>query len=1497
MSSVCPARQRKTRYVERGRMPAITDKIGAVLVVGGGIGGMQAALDLADSGFKVYLVEKSPAIGGVMAQLDKTFPTNDCAMCTMAPRLVTVARHPNVSLITYSTVDEIDGKAGNFRVRVRQHKRFVDLEKCTGCGECESACPVELADEFNLGLSQRKAIYRPYPQAIPNAFTIDKLNGKSPCKVACPAKVNAQGYVQLISQGKFSEALAVIRERNPFAAICGRVCHHPCEQECLRRKVEEPIAIRSLKRFVVDYAVENGEERPDPVEPTKNEKVAVVGAGPSGLTCALRLQEMGYPTTIIDASDTPGGMMISCLPEYRIPMESAMYDIDRILARGMALRASTRVGSDMTFDELRQDFDAIYIAIGAQDPAKLPLEGMDSTGVLYGLPFLRDAKIGAKPDSFGKKVVIIGGGNVGIDCAKSSFRLGAEEVHLVCLETRDLESRDRMPAHDWEIEEAEEEGVVVHPCLGPDKIVTENGRVAGLQTSVCISVYDEGGRFSPKFDKDRSSPLIQGDTLIIAVGQRSDLTGFEQLEQDRGVIKADPMTLETSIPGVFAGGDIVTGPASVVEAVQHGNEAAVSIDRYLRGEDLKIGREIEEVKITELREKVEKQPRQVMLKEPPEERRTSFCEIDRGFTEEMAIAEAKRCLSCSICSECLQCVEVCEANAIDHDMQEETLDLNVGAVVLAPGCTVFDADQKPELGSAQLENVVSSLQFERILSATGPYSGDVLRPSDRAHASRIAFIQCVGSRDFEHDYCSSVCCMYATKEAIIAKEHAPELECTIFYMDLRAYGKGFDAYYERAKELGVQYIRCRPSHVEEVPGTRNLKIHYEAEDGTHQTEEFDMVVLSVGLQPPKDAQELADRFGIALDKNGFARTDLVSPVTTSRDGIYVCGPFAEPKDIPETVMEAGAAAANAMALLSESRGTEIIEREYPPEKDVSGQPPRIGVFVCHCGKNIGGFLDVPSVVQYAKTLPDVAYAEDNLYTCSTDTQAKMGELMKEHNLNRMIVASCTPRTHEPLFRDTLRESGLNPYLFEMANIRDQCSWVHMHEPEAATVKAKDLVRMAVAKARLLEPLQKRKISINNDALVIGGGMSSMTAALNLADQGFQVHLVEKEEVLGGVMRNIRFLQNGCSPAQWLKEMVNCTVDHPRINVHLGSELKSVEGSVGNFSSVIAKNGTEETVEHGAVIVGIGAVPGTPTEYLYRKDPRVMTQLEFEQSLAAGEEIGERIIMIQCVGSRDEQHPYCSRVCCTQAIKNVLQFKETHPRGEATIIYRDIRTYGHREAIYTEAREKGVRFIRYEPEAKPNVEVENGTLYVTVNDPVLGQPLRIEADALVLAPPLLPAEDAKELAKMLKVPLNSDGFFLEAHMKLRPIDFATDGIYLCGMAHSPKGVDESIAQAMGAAARAATLLSKDELELEATISEVVDANCDGCAYCIDPCPYNALTLIEYVRGDQIKKTVQNNAALCKGCGVCMATCPKQGIFVWHFKPEQINAMVDAALEVG
>jgi len=845
---------------------------------------------------------------------------------------------------------------------------------------------------------------------------------------------------------------------------------------------------------------------------------------------------------------------------------------------------------------------------------------------------------------------------------------------------------------------------------------------------------------------------------------------------------------------------------------------------------------------------------------------------------------------------CRACESACPAGAIDYEQEDELVDLNVGAVVLAPGFCLYNAEEKLEMGFAWAPNVISSMQFERLQSASGPHEGAILRPSDGEHPKRVAFIQCVGSRDFEHNYCSSVCCMYATKEAIIAKEHDPDLECTIFYMDMRAYGKGFDAYFERAKEMGIRYVRCRPSHVEEVAANGNLLIHYEAEDGSYQAEEFDMTVLSVGLEPPADAQALAKTFGIELDGFGFADTTTTSPVLTSHDGVYVCGPFAEPKDIPETVMEASAAAASAMTLLAESRGTQITEREYPPEKDVAGQPPRIGVFVCHCGKNIGGVVDVPSVAEYAKTLPDVVYAEDNLYTCSSDTQEQIRDLIEEHDLNRVIVASCTPRTHEPLFRDTVRQAGLNQYLFEMANIRDHCSWVHMHEKEQATEKSLDLVRMAVAKARLLEPLQQRSISINNDALVVGGGVSGMTAALNLADQGFKVSLVEKEDQLGGSLARVRTLQDGTSPAAWLKETIGRTLEHPNIDAYLGSKLTTVDGSVGNFSSIIAKDGKETTVEHGAVIVAIGAEEGIPTEYLYGDDPRVMTQLEFEETLEAGGEIGNHVVMIQCVGSRDDERPYCSRICCSQAVKNALRFKEEDPSRAVTILYRDVRTYGMREDLYTRARELGVRFVRYEPEAKPEITIVDKELKVSAFDPVLGQQLSIDADAIVLAPPVVPPESGEELAQMLKVPLNVDRFFLEAHMKLRPIDFATDGVFLCGMAHSPKLLEESISQAMGAAARAATLLSKDELELEATISEVIDANCDGCAYCIEPCPYNALTLIEYMSGDQIKKTVENNPALCKGCGVCMATCPKLGIFVWHFKPDQINAMVDAALGV-
>ena len=884
--------------------------------------------------------------------------------------------------------------------------------------------------------------------------------------------------------------------------------------------------------------------------------------------------------------------------------------------------------------------------------------------------------------------------------------------------------------------------------------------------------------------------------------------------------------------------------------------------------------------------------------------------------------------------ECEICKEFCEAEAIDYDQKEEKLDLKVGSIIFSPGYDLFDAGTKLEYGYINYSNAVTALEFERILSASGPYEGKVMRPSDKLVPKKVAFIQCVGSRDTERDYCSSICCMYATKEAIIAKEHAgEELECHIFFMDMRAFGKGFDAYYERAKELGVKYIRCRPSSVEEIQETKNLKINYVTDEGKMLTEQYDLVVLSVGLQPPELARKLNSNFGIKLNEYGFCQVDPFRPVESSKEGIFVCGPFTEPKDIPETVTQAGGAASKVLSLLSEVRGTLIKTKEYPPEKDVTGQAPRIGVFICHCGTNIAGVVDVPQVVEYVKTLPDVVYAENNLYTCSNDTQEKIKNLVEEHNLNRVVVASCTPRTHEPLFRNTVRDSKLNPYLFEMANIRDQCSWVHMHEPEKATRKAKDLVRMAVAKVRLLEPLQRRKVKVNHSALVIGGGLSGISVALEIAEQGYEVYLLEKEKQLGGNLQHIHFLFNGGKPQEQLDSLIERVKGNEKIHLYTDTKISNIEGFLGNFKTTIeTSNGQPNEIEHGVIIVATGAQEYKPTEYLYSEDEKVITQLQLEEWLAASSErlvvsaehrrpstdcrapaarhqlssansrlpntdprALKTVVMIQCVGSRDDERPYCSRVCCSEAVKNALKIKEVNPKINVFVLYRDMRTYGFRESYYSKARQKGVIFIRYEKDKKPEVVRQNGVLKVSLVDPILNRLVTINADLLVLSAGTIPNPENKDLAQMLKIPLDQDNFFLEAHMKLRPIDFATEGIFLCGLAHSAKSIEESIAQACGAAARASTILSKDSIELEANISFVVDENCDGCAYCIDPCPYNAVTLIEYMKDGAVKKTVEVNESICKGCGTCMATCPKKGIFVKGFKLEQISAQVEAAMQ--
>ena len=998
-------------------------KVGAILVVGGGVAGIQASLDLADSGFKVYLVDQGASIGGVMAQLDKTFPTNDCSMCILSPKLVATGRHPNITILTCADILGLSGEAGNFEVKLRKKSRYINEDKCNGCGLCAQKCPIEAVDTFNEGLGKRSAIYVEYPQAVPLKYKID-------------------------------------REK----------------------------------------------------------------------------------------------------------------------------------------------------------------------------------------------------------------------------------------------------------CIG-----------------------------------------------------------------------------------------------------------------------------------------------------------------------------------------CGTCFEICKAGAIQYDQKDSETTLKVGSIILAPGFEPFDARLKSEYGYGRFPNVVTSTEFERILSASGPYGGLVLRASDGEIPKRIAFIQCVGSRDFQlgNNYCSAACCMYGIKEAVIAKEHTPsKLDCKIFFMDMRSYGKEFDSYYERAQgEWGVQFVRSRVAGVTEDPKTNNLIVHY-VEDENPKTEEFDMVVLSIGMQPPKNVEQLAKNLGIKLNKYKFCETDTFSPVETSKPGVFVCGAFSAPKDIPESVAQASGAAAKAMSIVASERGTQVTAKQYPPERDVSKEEPRIGVFVCHCGINIGGVVNVPEVVEYAKTLPNVAYAEANVYTCSQDTQKLIREKIKQNNLNRVIVASCTPRTHEPLFKETVQEAGLNPYLFEMTNIRDQCSWVHMHEPKEATKKAKDLVRSIVAKAKLLKPLEKPLISVTPVGLVIGGGVSGMTAALEVAKQGFEVHLVEKEKELGGHLRNIHYLLGEKSnPKEKLDALVKAVRENEKIHVYTCAEVVDIYGFVGNFKSRIKQqDGKEKEIEHGTVIVATGAVEYKPTEYLYGKDPKVITQHELEEKISKGEFKAKNVVMIQCVGARNEERPNCSRICCGQAIKNALKIKEISPETEVYVLYKDMRAYGFKEDYYREAAMKGVLFINYEDERKPRVTNCDSKLKVDFWEPVIKQEIEIEPDLLVLSAATIPNPNNKHVAELLKVPLTKEGSFLEAHMKLRPVDFATEGVFLCGMAHSPKYIDESIAQACAAATRATTILSKDKLEMEGIVANVSEDLCSGCRICEYLCPYGAVEM-----KDKDGKTVAHVIeALCKGCGACGTACPTKAICMGHFTTEEILAQLKAAL---
>ncbi|MBW1675306.1 MAG: CoB--CoM heterodisulfide reductase iron-sulfur subunit A family protein [Deltaproteobacteria bacterium] len=1002
-------------------------KVGAVMVVGGGIAGIQAALDLADSGFYVYLVEKSPAIGGKMAQLDKTFPTNDCSMCILSPKLVECGRHLNIEILTLSEVKEVIGEEGNFQVKVIQNPRYIDVGKCIACGICADKCPQKVKDEFNMGIGTRKAAYIPYPQAVPLKYVIDP-------------------------------------------------------QKCI-----------------------------------------------------------------------------------------------------------------------------------------------------------------------------------------------------------------------W-------------------------------------------------------------------------------------------------------------------------------------------------------------------IKKPG------------------------RCGACQI---------NCPAGAVDFEQTRKEFTLKVGSIILAPGFGVFDPTIFDTYNYAKLPNVITSMEFERILSTSGPYQGHMVRPSDQKEPKRIAWLQCVGSRDSHHGanpYCSTVCCTYAIKQALIAKEHSKgSLDAAIFYIDIRTQGKDFEKYYMRARDVeGIRFVKSKITKVLPVDDTGNFMIRYTDGSGKRVEEEFDLVVLSVGLGVQKDAVSLAERLGIELTPCNFVHTSSFRPVQTSRPGIYVCGVFQEPKDIPQSVMEASAAACDSAIALEEARNTLVKEKTYPEERPTVGEEPRIGVFVCHCGINIGGIVDVPEVRDYAKELPYVVYAEDNLFTCSQDTQEKMKEVIQRERLNRVVVAACSPTTHEELFQETLRDARLNKYLVGMANIRNQCSWVHSQYPRAATEKSKDLVRMAVARARLFQPLPQLTVPVDHKTLVIGGGISGMMAALALADQGFHTYLVEQSSELGGNALRLLNTWQGDEIAGGVKKMIRQVEGHPLIDVYKGSTIKEAAGFVGNFQTTISQNGTDIALEHGVVIVAVGGEEYKPTEYLYGQDERVLTHLELDTAISKGDKkvTGAKVVVfIQCVGSREPDRPYCSKVCCTHTMKSALRLKEMNPEIDVFVLYRDIRTYGQREELYREARMRGVVFIRYNPELKPEVEKSDTGLLVTVKDHILGRNVVISPDVVVLASAVVP-RDNSSLAHIYKLALNEDGFFMEAHPKLRPVDFANEGIFLAGMAHYPKPIEESIAQAKAAASRACTILSRKKMFAGGDVARVDETKCVCCLTCVYTCPY------EVPRLDEEEGVITIDAVACQGCGICAGACPRGAIIVGHNTDEQYIAQTNA-----
>ena len=1187
--------------------------VGAVMMVGGGISGMQSALDLANSGFKVYLVESAPAIGGKMAQLDKTFPTNDCSMCIVSPKLVEVGRHRNIELLTHSEVERVEGQEGNFTVRIKQHARYVDIDKCTGCGLCELACPVTCLSWFpeQPEPGEKKKKLKAKDKGV--------IKGDGP-----PLPVSIRSWTFIVDEEKCSK--------------CG-FCYRACLHSAIKWKAKETATI-------------------------DQEKCTGCGA------CFVVCPEKFSAVTIDNAPELDKGLGAA------------------VVARSQAI-INERGG--------REKGDCIRC----------------------GLCVMMCSKV------------------MGISALKMTPE-GIEVGRDIC-------------------------------------------QVCGSCASVCPVQFLDVPRLTDK----QVRPLLN--------------------EFNEGLNVRKPVN--------------IFYPQAV--------------------------------------------PRVPVIDE------SSCVRLNTG--------------------ECGTCATVCGVGAIDYSHVEKEKEVMVGSIIFSPGIEVFNARQRGEFGYGVYKNVVTSIEFERLLSASGPTSGTVARPGDGRHPRKIAWIQCVGSRDHScnRDYCSSVCCMYATKEAYIAREHDADIEPTIFYIDIRSFGKNFDGYIDRAKEHNVRFVRAMVSRIFEDPVTGDLEVRYMDESGQKVSEVFEMVVLSVGIQVSESTKKLAKELEIEVDDYGFAVTDSFNPLASSRPGIYVGGAFNGPKDIPETVSEASGAAQAASAAIAVSRGSLLTQEELPEERIVEpDEELRIGVFVCHCGSNIASVVDVAGVTEYAATLPGVVYADKPLYTCSQDSQEQMKEAIKKHNLNRVVVAACSPSTHEPLFMSTLRQAGINKYFFDMANIRDHCSWVHPTEPEKATEKSKRLMRMAVANAAQAEPLSELEFDVDTSLLVIGGGVAGMTAAIEAARQGFGVYLVEQQEELGGQLRNLKRSWDGKDFRELLNSLKEQILNNSRIKVFTNAAIVDQNGFIGSFETeIMTPSGGTRKVSHGATLVATGTSEYRPDIYGLKEFAQVVSQTDFETLIVDQPGIAQglhSVVMLQCAGSRCATHlNYCSRICCNQAVKNSLLLKELNPEVRVDVLYRDMRCYGLGELEYRKARMKGVNFIRFDHDkTAPDIKVTHEEVSVEIHDPSIRLDVVLRPELLVLSTGIVP-NDTEELATMLRVPRNDNGFFIEAHAKLRPVDLASEGLFMAGTAHAPKSVTETIAQAQAAVARAATILSKDKLKLSGVYSVVHPENCAVCLTCVRACPYGVPVITE-------EHTAYINPALCQGCGICVAECPAGTITLGRFEDRNINA---------